>query len=205
MEGGGRGKETKAYLRQGMEVFLSKIKDACREQNWHWNLVVCGPRNEAYKRFQQARKKGEAGIVALLVDLEDPVPVNVEPIAHLTARDPWNFDGVDGDAIHLMVQTMETWIVADPGALRKYYGQGFRENDLPRRQNLEEESKRDIEKALEQATKWTQKRAYRKIHHARELLQRIDPMTVQERCSHCKQFFVKILDLIKRHSVKPAC
>ena len=197
MEGGGRGKETRAYLRQGMEVFLSKIKDACREQNWDWKLVVCGPRNKAYKCFQHARKNGEAGIVALLVDSEDPVPVNVEPIAHLTARDPWNFDGVDGDAIHLMVQTMETWIVADPGALRKYYGQGFRENDLPRRQNLEEESKRDIEKALEQATKETQKRAYRKIHHAQALLQRIDPMTVRRRCPHCKRLFKTLLCLIK--------
>ena len=34
------------------------------------------------------------------------------PVNHLTARDGWDLDGVDEDMIHLMVQTMEAWIVA---------------------------------------------------------------------------------------------
>ena len=52
MEGGGDGKNTKSALREGMEVFLAEIKNACRARNWHWKLVPCGSRNEARRRFQ---------------------------------------------------------------------------------------------------------------------------------------------------------
>ena len=195
MEGGGKGKNSKDRFRQGMEAFLSEIKIACRERNWRWELVACGPRNEAYKGFQRARKNDEAGIIALLVDSE--AAVDTEPAAHLAARDDWNLQGVDDDAIHLMVQTMETWLVADPIALSRYYGQGFQENALPRRQNLEEVSKGDIENALERATEKTQKGEYHKIKHARKLLQNIDPETVRRRCPHCERLFKTLLHLIE--------
>ena len=98
--------------------------------------------------------------------------------------------------VHLMVQMMETWIVADPDALKAYYGQGFRANTLPRHQNLEEVSKRNIEQALDRATHGTQKEEYHKIKHAKDLLQRIDPMTVREKCPHCERLFDTLLRLI---------
>ncbi len=194
MEGGGDGKDSKAALRQGMEVFLAAIKDACRERNWHWRLVCCGSRNEAYKRFRNELTKRDAGIVVLLVDSE--APVDGEPAAHLTKRDVWDLHGIDEAVIHLMVQTMETWIVADRDALGGYYGQGFQENALPHRANLEEVSKDDIAEGLLRATERTQKGPYHKIRHARHLLQRIDPATVRQRCGHCERLFATLSDLI---------
>ena len=147
------------------------------------------------QRFQDARANGDTEILVLLVDSETQVDVPA-PTAHLAARDGWNFHGADGDTIHLMVQTMETWIVADLDALKDYYGQGFRGNVLPRRQNLEVVSKRNIEQVLGRATQGTQKGKYHKIKHARELLQRIDPMRVREKCRYCERLFETLLRLI---------
>ena len=158
------------------------------ERNWHWKLVCCGSRDKTYRRFQNEHANGDAGIVVLLVDSETPVGES-GPANHLAMHDRWGFVGVDDDMIHLMVQTMEAWIVADLAALRGYYGQGLRENALPRRQNLEEEGKGDIARALTLATQGTQKGKYHKIKHAGHLLQHMDPMTVRQRCLHCARPF----------------
>ena len=135
------------------------------------------------------------GIVVLLVDAEGPVG-GVAPAEHLSARDGWDLRGVDDDVVHLMVQTMEAWICADPEALVTYYRRDFQRNALPRRDNLEEVSKADIADALDRATERTQKGRYRKIHHARHLLQRIDPQVVRRRCPHCNRLFEMLLRLI---------
>lgn len=194
MEGGGDGKDSKAALRQGMEGLLVEIKDAFRECGWHWRLVPCGSRNEAHKRFHNECGRAEPGIVILLVDSE--APVNTEPVDHLASRDGWDLQGVESGRVHLMVQTMETWVVADGKALKSYYGQGFRESALPRNRNLEEVSKKDVAEGLTRATEQTQKGAYHKIHHARHLLQRIEPATVRQRCSHCERLFTTLKGLI---------
>ena len=96
------------------------------------------------------------------------------------------------DQIHLMVQTMETWIIADTGVLSAYYGQGFRENALPGRQDLEKEDKTTVADALDRATEQTQKGRYHKIRHAGDLLASIDPKKVQARCRHCKKLFAAL-------------
>lgn len=49
MEGGGDSGGSRAELRRGMEVFLTEIKDACRERKMRWKLVCCGSRNDAYR------------------------------------------------------------------------------------------------------------------------------------------------------------
>ena len=143
MEGGGDSGDnggSRAELRRGMEIFLTEIKEACRERNRRWKLVCCGSRNDAYRGFQNARARRDADIVVLLVDSEGPVG-GLSCSAYLAKRDRWALDGVCEDAIHLMVQTMEAWIVADPDALSAYFGQGFQANALPRRPNLEEVEK----------------------------------------------------------------
>jgi len=197
MEGGGQTSRTKGLLRQGMEVFLADIKGACREQGWCWTLVCCGSRNEAYRHFRHAHAKMEGGIVVLLVDSETRVSGRTAA-EHLAGRDGWNLQYVD-DVVHLMVQTMETWIVADQDALTKYYGHGFRENVLPlHHPNLEDVNKSDIARALNRATEGTRKGRYKKIGHARDLLQHIDPTTVRQRCPHCDRLFETLLCLIRR-------
>ena len=196
MEGGGQTSRTRAILRRGMEVFLASVKEACRKRRWRWTLVCCGSRNEACKRFRNARAERESGIVVLLVDSEARVSGR-SAIAHLAARDKWDLQGVDEDFVHLMAQTMETWIVADQRALDRYYRQGFQSSALSfHGQNLEEVGKVDIARALNRATERTQKGRYRKIGHASDLLQRIDPMTVRRRCPRCNRLFETLLRLL---------
>lgn len=194
MEGGGDHANSRAMLRQGMDAFLNEIKEAFRQRQWRWKLVCCGGRAEAYRRFMRARTNGEAEIVVLLVDSEGS-PGSSTPPDHLRERDGWAFEGVDDNTIHLMVQTMEAWIVADPEALNSYYGHGFQASSLPRRENLEEVSKQDVANALDRATQNTQKGRYHKIRHARQLLEQIDPEKVRQRCAHCKRLFDTLLGL----------
>ena len=167
-EGGGNSAATK--VRNGMNRFLGRL-NAARARPWRWNLVFCGDRNNAYNKFNTARKNNDPGILVLLVDSEGPV--DASPRDHLAMEDRWNLRGVENDRIHLMVEVMETWIVADPEALAAYYGRQFRANVLPTRQNLEEICKAQIINALERATERTRKGRYDKVSHA-GLLARID-------------------------------
>jgi len=194
MEGGGRSRDSKSALRLGMDTFLTEIKDAFRARQRHWKLVCCGPRNDAFRAFQYACTQRDGGVVVLLVDAEGPVTA-ASPGDHLRARDGWDVDGTDAGFLHLMVQTMEAWIVADSAALSAYYGQRFRGSALPNRNNLEEEPKVGIERALFEATRRTRKGAYHKIRHASDLLGRVDPALVRQRCSHCNRLFETLLRL----------
>ena len=180
MEGGGDSRDGRAALRVGMDALLKPLKDLAQRERMRWRLVACGGRDAAFRAFRNANH--DDTIAALLVDSEGPV--STTPVAHLAGRDGWQLLSVDGDAIHLMVQVMETWIVADAAALRRYYGRGFEPRRLPRSPVLEEVAKADLARALDRATAATSKGSYRKIRHASELLARIDPEVVKQRCPH---------------------
>lgn len=196
MEGGGDGRDTKVALRQGMDAFLTELKEVARTKSWHWKLVPCGGRQAAFDAFLHARRTSDMAIVALLVDAEGHA--GASPCAHLAERDGWHLNDVPEDVVHLMVQVMESWIVADAAALSAYYGQGFKANRLPRAQDLETVAKASISAALEQASRATRKGAYHKIRHASDLLQRIDPHKVRQRCASCERLFRTLGILIKK-------
>ena len=187
MEGGGSGSANKGALRQGMDRFLDELKKLAKKQSWRWNLVCCGARGEAFRDFKDARNHAYDATVLLLVDAEGPVAGAHR--RHLAVQDRWDLQGVYDDDVHLMIQTMETWIVADPGALADYYGQGFRANALPNAPNLETVAKADVAQALKRATESTKKGAYHKTRHASDLLKRIDARKVRQRCPGCDQLF----------------
>lgn len=190
MEGGGNSRDTKAALRTGMDALLGTLKQSARDRQLRWKLVCCGPRDEAFRCFRNAVRTGDDSVVVLLADAEDAVAT--EPGAHLEDRDGWDMTDIDASAVHLMVQTMETWIVADSEALNRYYGQGFNAGALPRAADLERVAKRDIEDSLQRATQRTRKGRYQKIRHASELLQRVDPERVRVRCRHCRRIFEEL-------------
>jgi hypothetical protein len=94
---------------------------------------------------------------------------------------------VPPERVHLMVQCMEAWIVADPDTLETFYKQNFKKNCLPTRPNLEDVSKTDLYEKLKNATKDTQKGEYGKIKHASKILLVIDPEKVAK---HCPRFSI---------------
>jgi hypothetical protein len=114
----------------------------------------------------------------LLVDSE--AAVNKPPWDHLKSRDNWDSPSVDDTHCHLMVQAMEAWFIADIDTLKKFYGQGFRENSIPRNPNVEKIDKDSLEPSLKEATRNTVKGEYQKIQHASKLLELLNVAKVRE-------------------------
>ena len=178
-----------------MERFLQPLKEAARNKELSWKLACYGTRNETFKRFRDAVNNSDNAVRVLLVDAEGPVN-HQSSRNHLQARDKWNLSFAPEKTVHLMVQTMETWIVADSAALISYYGQGFRANKLPRATNLETVSKTAVGRSLGEATERTQKGCYHKIRHASDLLKLIDVESVKARCVHCQRLFEELGQIV---------
>ena len=196
MEGGGSYTAERVTLRQGMDNFLGPLKKAARKRSISWKLVPCGSREDTYRRFRDKVENADPGEThILLVDSE--AMVTLPAPAHLRDRDGWDLSFALEQRIHLMVQVMETWIVADPKAVARYYGQGFNVKRLPKRPDLEQEPKTSVGKALKAATKRSSKGAYHKAGHAGELLARLDQARVKERCRHCKRLFEALDGIIE--------
>ena len=205
VEGGGNDRSQKAALRQGFDSLFHQEKSNAREQRMSLTFVCCGGRQEAFEAFKNAMTSNADRINALLVDSEGPialVPKDKEQdavirIAHLRQTqgaggrgqgDGWEIPNNLAERVHLMVQCMEAWIVADPDALANFYKQEFKRDKLPKRINLEEEPKADICSKLEEASGKTSKGAYGKIKHASKLLAAIDPERVADRCPRFRIF-----------------
>ena len=158
-------------------------------------ILACGSRDNALKDFRVALKKVEANeLPLLLVDSEAPVRSNSSPWQHLRSRDNWDRPfSAQEDQVHLMVQGMESWFLADVSTLETYFGPGFRSAAIPQRNDIERIPKDDVCNQLESASRRSKKRAYRKGSHSFEILALIDPEKVIER-SH---FAKRLVDTLK--------
>ncbi len=195
VEGGGDTAQQRAELRQGFDSLLSKLKRKAQEKGIGWKLVCCGGREATYRSFNNALKSNPGAINVLLVDSEGPITAltgkeandAAATIQHLVLRDKWDLSATRPDRVHLMVQCMQAWIIADPAALATFYGQHFQTNQLPVNLNLENEPKTDLAAKLERATsdqgqRKIPKGRYGKIKHGSQLLKLIDPASVSTRC-----------------------
>ncbi len=133
----------------------------------------------------------------LLVDAEGPL--HRDPRKHLIRRDRWNLGFASDSVVQLMVQAMETWIIADPKSLADYYGQGFAGKALPAPSaDLERLDRGKVEHLLQHSTRRTAKGEYRKIRDGSALLAMIDPEVVRGRCPSCKRLFATLEALISQ-------
>lgn len=195
VEGGGHNTTLQAELRQGFDALFRAEKTRASERRVSLRFTCCGGRQEAYDAFMDSLNRRRKKIGALLVDSETSIAPASEDLAvdaairvkHLRQKsasdgrgqgDGWSLLNVQSERIHLMVQCMEAWIVADPDALAAIYKQNLNAKKLPKRPNLEDEPKSDIYRKLESATDGK----YTKINDASKLLALIDPNKVSERC-----------------------
>ena len=190
VEGGGDQKDTKARLRQGFGAFLGELRELARTKRIRWNIVACGGRRSTFDDFKTALRTHPEAFNVLLVDAEGPVHA-ASPREHLKSRpdDNWDNPGAEDRQCHLMVQTMEAWLVADRQKLREYYGQGFRDNALPNNPNVEQIPKETLARALQNATRDTSKGIYHKTRHAPAILEAIRSDEVRSKAPHCDRLY----------------
>jgi len=194
VEGGGNAKDTKTRMREGFGGFFRVIIDRVRERRIKWQVIACGPRDEAYRDFKIALEANPGAFNMLLVDSEGPV--SAQPWDHLRERDGWAKPDADDSQCHLMVQTMEAWLIADLETLARFYGAGFGRAAIPSNPNVEEIDKSRLLPALEAATRDTTKGQYHKTRHAPRILGELDVSRVRSAAPHCERLFSTLLDLI---------
>lgn len=175
IEGGGEQNRLKRECRRAFSAFF--ISAGFRGKMPR--VVACGSRNEAFKDFCSSLKNsGRTETLAfLLVDSEDAVKPDIQnrPWEHLRDRDHWvQPDGATNEQVHLMIQCMENWFLADPEALILFFGQGFNSSSLPCNTNIERISKSDVLRGLEIASRHCQKGSYGKGDHSFKILEIID-------------------------------
>lgn len=138
----------------------------------------------------------------LLVDSEAPVAATAQadqdrqkwlPWQHLKQRqgDEWERPvGADDLQCHLMTQCMESWLLADRGVLKAFFGQGFRENQLPSPANpVETIAKAQLYHSFADATRDCKTKApYGKGEHSFKLLALIDPGKVMDASPWARRF-----------------
>lgn len=182
-EGGGEGQLYDTLFRQAWASFFRHAGLATRMPR-----VIRGQgREQTIANFIRALRNPDAGVLPLLlVDSEGPVP---------SGQSAWEF--LNGDAgiplpqtvsgqVFLMVQLMETWFLADPETLRRYFGQEFRDNAFRAWPSLEAVPKQTVLSTLAQATAGC-KRPYAKGKVSFDLLGQVNPTRVESSCPHARQ------------------
>jgi hypothetical protein len=188
VEGGGPSKKQNAAIkcRQAFRLFCDKFNMLRKP-----HIVASGGRKEAYDDFTNAlaNPQYEGDEIFLLVDSESGIAAGVTARYHLHVHDGWNFaDAVSDDRLHLMVQCMEAWFMADKNAIASYYEAGFSRASLPQNPNIEAISKADIFAGLKHATRNTKKEGYDKGTDGFAILGRINAALVCEASPRTRRF-----------------
>jgi hypothetical protein len=194
IEGGGSEPFNKRQLRQGFATFFKEIIESGRMKGIEVRPVVYGGRDNTVKSFIQAHKSHPHVLNLLLIDSDHSVTAGRAEHIRKHAEITWK--GLREERCHPMVQIMEAWFIADVEALKTYYGQGFLSKAIPLAEDVETIDKVAVLKALNHATKKTQKGEYKKkkkIKLASELLELIRPALVRKASKHCDYLF-KILE-----------
>jgi hypothetical protein len=195
VEGGGD-PVSKTKLRKAFNRFLDELQKIASRNRIKWDIIACGSRDTAYDHFRTALGEYPTAFNVLLVDSEKPVASGVGLWQHLKDRDSWNCPaGVDESQCFLMVQSMETWLIADLESLQEFYGQGFLPNAIPRQADIESIDKVRLMDALSRATINTRSKGeYHKTKHGFDLLGRANPRMVRQRSFHCNRLFTTLAE-----------
>lgn len=190
VEGGGDSNTLKRKCREGFRKFFSKAGLAGRMPK----IIAGGARSNTYKDFCGLVRDTNQDFVILLVDSEEPVSGS-SVWEHLQRRDKWTRPaGIADENAHLMVQCMEAWFLADKATLAAFFGNGFNENALPRRAEVEDVSKNQLLDSIENATRLCKtKGKYSKGQHSFLLLGQVDP----EKVTAVSPYARRLIDTLK--------
>ena len=196
IEGGGDGSALRALFRKAWRQFFQAAGLVGRMPA----VVRGGSREETWRKFSTAFVEAPSDEVPiLLVDAEGPVASGHSAWRHLAKRDGWSRpSGAEDEQAFLMVQFMETWLLADAEGLAKYFGAAFRGSALRSWPDLEEVPRKTVLDALQRASAECRTR-YAKGEVSFELLARTDPKSVEDKCSHAR----RLLDHLRGNLFAP--
>lgn len=168
-------------LKPGFDAFFGELRRQAREKRCGFRLISSKSGEEACHDFETALKENRKAWPILLIDSEGPL--GRKSTGRHAGRTFW------------MVEMMEAWFHADPGALVKFYGARFQKGALKAIPNVEKIPKKDLEKGLRAATVKTAKGNYfdNKTSHGPQLLAAIDPGLVRQAAPNCDRLFQAIL------------
>lgn len=189
VEGGGDNDALKTQCRRGFGKLLEKVGLQGRKPR----IVPCGGRNNAFDQFCTALARARPDdVFILLVDAEAPISTGTSPWDHVKNRpgDGWEKpkDATE-DHLHLMVECMENWFLADKDALASFFGPGFKQSALPANANVESVSKSDVYRGLKSATRGTTTGEYGKGAHSFKILAMVDPGKIRSSAQYAERFF----------------
>ncbi|MDE7168578.1 MAG: DUF4276 family protein [Mucispirillum sp.] len=201
VEGGGN---NNTYLKSQCHKAFKSFFEKAGLDNRLPRVIASGGRTNAYYDFCKSVKNKENAF--LLIDSEDIINDRFD-IGNNNNQDgsPWEHlnntrenrltkpTGVSDKQCHLMVTSMETWLLADVNALSKYFGKNFNTASLPRHNNLERIDKNNVLDAINKAAKDTVKKKYEKGRDSFCILGMIDPALVQEKSPWAKRLIKTLL------------
>ncbi len=157
-EGGGEESSSKSRhlagaFRKSWHTFLQPLADLARSKGISLQCVIGHGGSEALKKFSRPLPDQFGALRILLIDSEGPVTDVNKPWSALpvTKRPDW----ADDKQCYLMVQCLETWLLADWESIRNHYNKSkpcFRENHLKAWPSLEATDRKNLQRALEAAT-----------------------------------------------------
>lgn len=192
--------EGDASLREGFHRnLLRDIHDLCRQRHIRFHCIPCDSDGDTWKLFKKELALHPDAVCLLLVDADGPV--DGRPRYYLRKQEGRKWPCKEGEdhSYHLMVQLMEAWFLADPEALRDYYGKDFQGGHLPDQGSVEGVPKQQVEKLLREATRGTSKGSYseKKRKHSSELLLKIDPRKIRQRAPHFERLMSILESLVR--------
>ncbi len=192
VEGGGESNATSVIFRNNFAEFFAKALP----QHHLPKIQACGGRDDAIAVFNRAIREQWADIVLLLVDSDGPVAYNLSPKEYLHQKVGGRAVNAEEEQVHLMVQCMEAWFLADPAALAAYYGPAVKKSRLLRRSDVEQIN--DAEARLRKIAKRGGKEYLKR--HGFVLIGMVNPDKVRAQAKHCDRLLRKLEQELERRS-----
>lgn len=177
VEGGGKSQKalTVRRCRDGFREYFRKLGLEGRLPK----VLPCGSRNDTIEAFMNAVSSPPCGeLPVLLVDSEQEVKSADfdRPQLYIFGKGKRLPKGVTGKHLHLLVQCLETVLVADLDAVEEILGgHGFQRGKLPKHKELEQVSHKELVRKLTDASRNVRNKKYDKGRHSFDILRLVDP------------------------------